>query len=167
MADGVLSAHHTGRLLHNLTCFVKYTKNSYALPRRSLRTTIRVAINLRNGWVRPLFVCHWSSQCVAGRVKMHLSALSIPTFLFPPPRSLGDHCSHTQTSLPLPRISGGVSLREKCKFSHDLDSISGMGAPPPGQNASPAPTSATSRTRSGRSGNPAPRSVCDFYRNTG
>ena len=61
----------------------------------------------------------------------------------------------------------GCRYGKKCKFSHDLSSMSGTSTPPPGQNASSSPTSATPRTRPGRSGNPAPRNVCDFYWNTG
>jgi len=61
----------------------------------------------------------------------------------------------------------GCRYGKKCKFSHDLGSTSGTSTSSPGQNASSSPTSATPRTRSGRSGNPAPRNACDFYWNTG
>ena len=67
------------------------------------------------------------------------------------------------------RSKDGCRYGKKCKFSHDLGSTSGTRTQPqsPGQNASSLLTSATPGTRSGRSGNPAPRNVCDFYWNTG
>ena len=63
----------------------------------------------------------------------------------------------------------GCRYGKKCKFSHDLSSTSGTGTQPQShvQNAPSSSTSATQRTRPGRSGNPAPRNVCDFYWNTG
>jgi len=62
----------------------------------------------------------------------------------------------------------GCRFGKRCKFSHDLGSTSGTRTPPqsPQQNTS-SPTPNTPRSRAGRSGNPAPRNVCDFYWNTG
>ena len=63
----------------------------------------------------------------------------------------------------------GCHHGKKCKFSHDLGSMSGTSTSPqsPRQNARSSPTSTTPRTRSGRSNNPVPRNICDFYWNTG
>jgi hypothetical protein len=54
----------------------------------------------------------------------------------------------------------GCRYGKKCKYSHDLGSSSPQS---PGQNAPPSPTLATLRNRPRRSGNPAPKNVCDFY----
>ena len=61
---------------------------------------------------------------------------------------------------------------KKCKFSHDLSSTSGTRpSQSPQQNTSrfspTTPTTPRSRAGPGRSGNSAPRNVCDFYWNTG
>ena len=52
----------------------------------------------------------------------------------------------------------GCRYGQRCRFSHDLDPASGINTPP-------SPT--TPGTRSGRGGNAAPRTFCDFYWNTG
>lgn len=67
------------------------------------------------------------------------------------------------------RSKEGCRYGKKCKFSHDLGSTSATRTTPqpPGQNTPSSSTPATLRTRSGRSGNTAPRNVCDFYWNTG
>ena len=67
------------------------------------------------------------------------------------------------------RSKEGCRYGKKCKFSHDLGSTSRTRTQPrpPGRNASSSPAPATPRTRSGRTGNSAPRTVCDFYWNTG
>lgn len=62
----------------------------------------------------------------------------------------------------------GCRYGKKCKFSHDLGSTSGGRTPlqsPP--SSAQSSSSATARARPARSGNPAPRNVCDFYWNTG
>ena len=61
----------------------------------------------------------------------------------------------------------GCRFGKKCKFSHDLISTSETGSQSQQQNTQTSPTPATLRTRSGRSGDTAPRSFCDFYWNTG
>lgn len=63
----------------------------------------------------------------------------------------------------------GCRYGKKCKFSHDLSSTPGTRTPPQShrQNAPSSSAPATPRARPGRSGNPPPRNVCDFYWNTG
>ncbi|KAF9649047.1 hypothetical protein BDM02DRAFT_3095370 [Thelephora ganbajun] len=67
------------------------------------------------------------------------------------------------------RSKEGCRYGKKCRFSHDLGSTSGTRTPPqtPQQSARSSPTPATPKTRPARSGNAAPRNVCDFYWNTG
>ena len=66
---------------------------------------------------------------------------------------------------PLFKSTEGCRYGKRCKFSHDLGST----AQSPQQNTSSSSSSTptTPRSRAGRSGNPAPRNVCDFYWNTG
>lgn len=63
----------------------------------------------------------------------------------------------------------GCRYGKKCKFSHDLSSTPRTRAIPqsPQRNTPSSSTPATPRTRPGRTGNAAPRNVCDFYWNTG
>ena len=63
----------------------------------------------------------------------------------------------------------GCRYGKKCKFSHDLISTPRTRMMPQSsqQNRSPSSTPAAPRTRPGRTGNAAPRNVCDFYWNTG
>jgi len=99
------------------------------------------------------------SCCIPG-------APSVLTFLSPSP-------PHSDMAALAPcrlfRSPGGCRFGRKCKFSHDLDSTSGTRTPPQqhSRNTPPQSTPSTPKTRSGRSGNAAPRNVCDFYWNTG
>jgi hypothetical protein len=66
------------------------------------------------------------------------------------------------------RSNEGCRYGKKCKFSHDLGSTSGRRTPlqsPP--SSAQSSSSATPRNRPARSGNPAPRNVCNFYWDTG
>jgi len=67
------------------------------------------------------------------------------------------------------RTTGSCRYGKKCKFSHDLGSTSGTRtqSQSPRRNASSSPAPATPGKRPGRSGNPTPRNVCDFYWNNG
>ena len=67
------------------------------------------------------------------------------------------------------RSQDGCRHGERCRFSHDLGSPSTARTPPqsPVKSAPSSPTLTTPGTRSGRSGNAAPRTFCDFYWNTG
>ena len=64
---------------------------------------------------------------------------------------------------------GGCDYGKKCNFSHDLGSASGTRATPQSHqwNVQSSLSPAAPGTRSGRSGNVAPRNLCDFYWNTG
>lgn len=61
----------------------------------------------------------------------------------------------------------GCRYGKKCKFSHDLGSTSGTRSSQSPRQDTSSPTPTTPRSRVGRSGNPAPRNVCDFYWTTG
>jgi hypothetical protein len=70
------------------------------------------------------------------------------------------------------RSKEGCRYGKNCKFSHDLShprSTSGTTTTfqSPQQSASSSSTPATPGIRQGRSGNNAPRNVCNFYWNTG
>ena len=67
------------------------------------------------------------------------------------------------------RSQGGCRYGEKCRFSHDLNSMPATRTPPQSHqwNGPSLSTLATPRTWLGRSDNAAPRGVCGFYWNTG
>ena len=63
---------------------------------------------------------------------------------------------------------GGCRFGDKCRFSHDPTLASGTKSPSqPRRNVPSSSTPATPQTRFWGSGNPAPRSFCNFYWNTG
>ena len=86
------------------------------------------------------------------------------------------HLTRSEMATPGPKVpcrhfatQGNCRFGKKCKFSHDLSTTSGSRTPPHPhrQNSPSSSTPPTPRTRPARSGNPAPRNVCDFYWNTG